>query len=521
MDFGQAPSFGDHRFEIGRCRDLLDRGEFDEAFQVAGELIGQAPDDPEVVSIFSDAALEMNAASEAVRACTRYLRSAEGADLDVLEWLARGQWDLHLTESCRETCRRILVRDPDNYTALDYGLATALELGDFDRAKDIIDRAADHRSTDRHLSYQTAVARMMRGEEDWARNEFERFLDENPDEPGTYINLMRIHHLGKRYDQVEELYHEATKRGLDHEDIHFNMGLALKAQERDLEAARFFIRTIRKTAEKEVELPDAHFHLGQILRMEGHPRLALMMLERELRVDDTRPAVHAEMAWCAEDIEEFTAAERMIRAAVERAPDWGVYRHSLAELIMKADGDRIEAKATAQTAVSLDPEHAAGWQVLGRLAAESGDFSLAEDHLRHAVGATDATAEDEGWLGLLLSQQGRADEALPLLERAARAFPFWDPVIAALTDIRGRPLPNRFEVLIHDTRSGDDYRVLHIVAKNEVAARKAVAKTLRATVAKPEDLIEVVRDLGAEVDLLPGVVWDSGTSAHRYPEPPL
>ncbi len=516
MEFGQSPSYGDHHYEKGRCRDLLDEENFEEAFQLAEELLGVAPDDPEIISLFADAALEMGAASLAVRACTHHVRSG-GDDLEVLEWLARGQWDLHLTEQCRETCRRLLVREPDNYTALDYGLATALELGDFDRAEDIIDRAADHRTADRHLSYQTAVARMMRGEDDWARNEFERFLDENPDEPGTYINLMRIHHLGERYDKVEELYQEALRRDLDHEDIHFNMGLALKAQERDLEAARFFIRTIRRNP----ELPDAHFHLGQTLRMEGHPRLALMMLERELRVDDTRPAVHAEMAWCAEDIEDYSAAQRMIRAAVERAPDWGVYRHSLAELIMKAEGDRDEAFDTAMEAVRLDPEHAAGWQVLGRLAAEDGDFEIAEINLRNAVQARDATAEDEGWLGLLLSETDRDDAARELLEKAARGFPFWIPVVEALSRIRGSDLPCRFEFLLREGQGEDEYRVLHVVAKDETAARVAAAATLPEGPDGLDDRIEDIRDLGVEVDLQPGVVWDSGASRTRFPESPL
>ena len=515
MDFGQSPSYGDHGYEIGRCRDMLDEEKFPEAFDLAEELLGLVPDDTEVVCLYSDAALAVGAATEAVRACTRHMRNGND-DLEVLEWLARGQWDLHLSERCRETCRRILVREPDNYTALDYGLATALELGDFDRAKDIIDRAADHRTADRHLSYQTAVARMMRGEEDWARNEFERFLDENPEEPGTYINLMRIHHLGKRYDKVEELYQEALRRKLDHEDIHFNMGLALKAQERDLEAARFFIRTVRANP----ELPDAHFHLGQILRMEGHPRLALMMLERELRVDDTRPAVHAEMAWCAEDIEDYAAAERMIRAAVERAPDWGVYRHSLAELIMKAEGDRDEAFATAKEAVRLDPTHAAGWQVLGRLAAEDGDFEAAEESLRKAVGARDATAEDEGWLGLLLCETERDDAARPLLEKATRSLPFWDTVVEALSRIRGHRLPNRFEMLLREQKDGDDYRVLHVVAEDEAAARAAAAKSLSGLETPFDEMVEDVRDLGAEIDLQPGVVWDSGVSRTRFPETP-
>jgi tetratricopeptide (TPR) repeat protein len=514
VDYDDSPSYGGYQYELSRCRQLLDEEDFGEAFRIATDLLERAPEDAEVISAFADAAVAIGEPSEALRACARFLKSG-GHDLEVLEWLARGQWDLHLTEQCRETCRRILRVDPENYTALDYGLATALELGDFEQAKDIIDRAADHRPEDRHLAYQTAVARMMRGEEDWARNEFERFLDENPDDPGTYINLMRIHHLGKRFEKVEELFREAARRKIDHEDIQFNMGLALKAQEKDLEAARFFIRTIRMNA----ELPEAHFHLGQVLRMEGHPRLGLMMLERELRVDDTRPAVHAEMAWCAEDIEDYDAAVRMIRAAVERAPDWGVYRHSLAELIMKAGGDRDEALEAALEAVRLDPKHAAGWQVLGRLSAEDGDLKAAEMNLRRAVQAKDATAEDEGWLGLLLVEVDRRDDARPLLENAVRTFPYWIPVGDALALIRGGPIARRFEMRIRLKGYEPIYRVLHIVAADEAAARATARSTLAG--ADPEPVVEEVRDLGFDVDLEPGLAWDSGSSADRFPEPPV
>ena len=98
------------------------------------------------------------------------------------------------------------------------------------------------------------------------------------------------------------------------------------------------------------------------------------------------------------------------------------------------------------------------------------------------------------------------------------AFPFWDPIIGSLSRILGRELPHRFEVLLHDRREGDDYRVLHVSAEDEAAARRWAARAVGET--SCDELIEEIRDLGAEIDHPPGVLWDSGSSRKRYPEPP-
>ena len=507
--------FGDLHYDVERCRAMLDDEEFGDAFDLATDLIERAPSDLDVASVYCDAALAAGHPGKAVRVCAGFLKRGE-EDPEILEWLARAQWDLHLPEQCRATCRRILARDAENYTALDYGLATALELGDFEDTRDLVDMAAACATPDAHLTYQTAVARMMRGEEAWARKRFEQFLEEEPEEPGTYINLMRIHHLAKRYAKVEQIYDLAVDRDIEHEDLEFNMGLAMKAQGRDREAASFFARTVRLNP----DLPDAHFHLGQILRMEGHPRLALAMLERELRVDDTHPSVHAEMAWCCEDTEDFPAALRMIRAAVERAPEWGVYLHSLAELLLKADWNPDEAREAARRAVQLDPDHAAGWQVLGRLAAEAEDIEEAERLLRKAVASRDATVEDEGWLGLVLAESRQDQDARPFLERAVRTFPFWDPVGHALGRIRGHPIPCRFEVRLKGRGPEPWFRVLHVVAGDEDGARRAAQGVAAGVPAEGDEIFEDVRPLGFDIDHGPGIVWDSGPDRNRFPPPP-
>lgn len=509
--------FGEYQSRMEECRDLLEAERFEEAYGIALQMLSEYDSDANVVAMFCDACIASERAAEAVRTAQRYLKRF-GAETDVMEYLAQAQWSLDLYEPCRKTCRKLLELAPDNYTALDYGLATTLELGDFAEAKDIVELATDNHRGDDHLRYQTAVAKMMRGsdaDDAWSKEVFQEFLAREPREPGTYINLMRIHHLKEKYAEVADLYHAAKLQGLEHEDLDFNMGLALKAQDRDRESARYFMASVRRNP----RIPDAHFHLGQILRTEGHQRMALWMLQRELAVDDTHPAVHAEMAWCAEDLGEYDAAVRMIRAAVERAPDWAIYLHSCAELLLKDDPESKEARAVAECAVELDDSFAAGWQILGRLAAEQQSFEDAGACLAKAVKAADATAEDRGWYGLVLAELGRGDEAVPMLEAAARVHQSWPAVAAVLAELRGRPLPNRYEVRFsgRDDEGRAWYRVLHVVAGDEAAARAAI-RDPQGSADRGGDV--EITGLGYEVDHEPGIVWDSGLTDRRYPEPP-
>jgi tetratricopeptide (TPR) repeat protein len=502
--------------DLERCRVLLDSERFEEAFRVAQRLLPRAPAEPEVVAVFSDAAIAAERPADAVRACRALLRNGE-EDIEILEWLSKGLFDLSLPEEARRTCRRILTREPENYVALDVGLATVQELGDPEEAADIIDLAIACPAADRHLRYETAVARLMRGEDEFARRTFEEFLAEDPDDVRTYVTLMRLHYLAGRYEDVASLARTAEARDLAHEDIDFHAGLALLAREEPVPAARRFVAAIRRNP----SLPEFHLNLAQALRDAGHHRLAMAMLDRELALDDTNPAAYAELAWCAEDLGAFADAVRFIRAAIDRAPEWPLYQHSLAELLLKADPGSSESGSTALRAVALDEKHAAGWMVLGRLAAGRGDLDEAERLLRRAAGASDATAEDEGWLGLVLAERERRDEAAPLLERALRANPRWDPPADALGRIRGKPLPRRFEIrcAAKDSAGRPVFRVVHVVAADERHARQTASASIRRAGGAPFRIREVL-ELGFEVDRPPGVVWDSGLSATPRPRPP-
>ena len=60
--------------------------------------------------------------------------------------------------------------------------------------------------------------------------------------------------------------------------------------------------------------------------------------------------------------------------------------------------------------------------------------------------------------------------------------------------------------------------VIHVVAGDERDARRAALRESR----EPDSAaVEEVLPLGCEIDHDPGVVWDSGRTGRRYPQPPV
>jgi len=148
------------------------------------------------------------------------------------------------------------------------------------------------------------------------------------------------------------------------------------------------------------------------------------------------------------------------RSAVRLWPHDSMLYHDLAVAAQRA-GRREEAARAEQAAVAIDPRNGAAQNGLGLILVEQGRAADAAESFARAVGADRTSAEyvanrgnarraagdragaeqdyraalllDPRWvnalngLGVLLVEDGRAAEAIPLLESAARAEPeFWE-----------------------------------------------------------------------------------------------
>jgi len=95
------------------------------------------------------------------------------------------------------------------------------------------------------------------------------------------------------------------------------------------------------------------------------------------------------------------------------------------------DGLLRKAEHFAQNAIQLDPSLAQAHAVLGCTAYKlDRDFSRGEAELRNAIRIDSTQAEYRNWLAVLLTEEGRFDEALEQLNLAHTSAPFWPSVYA-------------------------------------------------------------------------------------------
>ena len=95
------------------------------------------------------------------------------------------------------------------------------------------------------------------------------------------------------------------------------------------------------------------------------------------------------------------------------------------------DGLLANAEQFATKAIQLDPSLAQAHAVLGCVAYKlDRDFSRGEAELRTAIRIDSTQAEYRNWLAVLLTEEGRFDDALEQLNLARRSAPFWPSVYA-------------------------------------------------------------------------------------------
>jgi TolB-like protein/Tfp pilus assembly protein PilF len=125
-------------------------------------------------------------------------------------------------------------------------------------------------------------------------------------------------------------------------------------------------------------------------------------------------------------------ATAFFRKAIDREPGWADAYLGLAEsyLVMVTNGwypaelYMPQARAVAKRALEIDPELDEAYATLGVISANVDyNWSGAERELRRAIEIRPNNATARQWLGELLSELGRSDEAIRELRRAAELDP--------------------------------------------------------------------------------------------------
>ncbi len=185
-----------------------------------------------------------------------------------------------------------------------------------------------------------------------------------------------------------------------------NYPAAVRAYERGLEVEP-----------ENVELLNA---LGFSLFQQGKSAEAVVALEKALAIDPKHSKAHNNMALASIDLGELELAEVHYRESLAIEPQPAIYNDL--GFVLERQGMPEEAAEAYRKAVELDPESASANYNLAASLARSGNFAEAESHFRTALEKSPNTQTYTG-LGVVLSQQGREEEAIASLRAAIEADP--------------------------------------------------------------------------------------------------
>jgi len=227
----------------------------------------------------------------------------------------------------------------------------------------------------------------------------------------------------------------------------------------------------------------SYYNLGLIYQRQGRTRLALKYFEEAVRQDATfYKAVYmvGEHLYAQEDYEGALARfEEAHRLAPSSSEVLGRIGDCHWELGRSQDALRHYAWARQEDPVFDSPRHRL---IEGTEAAGRGDLTAAREHLLKATEMDEDLAEAWNELGAVLLRQGRAEEALNVVRRAAELEPDHPSVLTnLLTCLKRLPLGARLSgwarTLARETR--DRLRALKAVGEAPpVSARRRYRRRL-------------------------------------------
>lgn len=295
-----------------------------------------------------------------------------------------------------------------------------------------------------------------------AKDELEKFIESNPEDPEAISLLSQLLLLNNETPEAEE--------------------------------------KIVKAASINPELPSVLRNYARLLLKQARPEEALRKAQRayEKSTDDLESGVV--LAACLGASQRDEEALPLIEKAIERRPD---YAEAIANraLIRLRRGEIAGAIADAELVVSIKPHLAQIWWLLGSLRYQSKDLPGAIEALENAHSHEPKNVEYLVTLGNFLRQEDKTDESIVYLEKAVEMAPnnanAWSNLGAALYEKKrvGEAKAAFEKSLALDPDSAEVSSNLGALAKDIGDLEGALRHFEKALSIKP-DLIGVLNNMG-------------------------
>lgn len=292
------------------------------------------------------------------------------------------------------------------------------------------------------IRLQYARALLEQKQYQQARNEFQRLADDNPNLPDVTFTIALISLQMNDFENAEKMLNEALSKGGKGQDtIHYYLGQLGEAMQKEGEATAHYRQVqggeyqfsaqarIAYLLSKQGKLDEAISYLHQIVAVENHQRVQLLLIEaqllREAKQDEAAYRVlqqglvklpnHPELLFAAgmlaDKIGKPAEFEQMMRKVIQLQPDHAHAYNALGYGLLERNERISEAVELVEKALQLAPNDPAimdsvGWgyyrsgrleeseRLLRRAFAGSQDFEIAM-HLGEVLWMRGAKAEAE------------------------------------------------------------------------------------------------------------------------------
>ena len=376
------------------------------AARLCGEILRQAPRNPQALHLLGLVRLMSGDASEAASLVNRALETSP-RDVVMLENLGLAHLAAQDYARAESAFRKALALGASHgllYMRLGLALGSQGRLAE---AVDALRTAAGNAPADPdvHLNLGNALAES--GQTEQAAASYRRVLTLQPDHVNAYFNLGTLFMRVGRLDDAAAAYRSALAHAPDHAEAHNNLGLVYEQQARTDDAIACF----RRALELNPGQRQSHNNLGRALRLQGRREEALTHYRRALELDPNQADGCNELGSALRECGKLVEAEACYRKAIALEPNQPHAHYNLAE-ILKLQGRLDEAAALDQQALALQSDFYPALGALIHLHQHMCDWDGIEElwqRLKHeAIGKIGAGVSPFS----LLSQPTSADEQL-------------------------------------------------------------------------------------------------------------
>ncbi len=307
------------------------------------------------------------------------------------------------------------VRDPSAY--VQQGMAWALSgrlrsaVADVERAMGIVGRSPQLRHMLGQL-YMRDLEQQQAGE-----RVYRELLEENPDDLGARLALLRIEVMRGNRDEVRTHLNALTEAGVSTRDLVVEIAI-LALMEGKLDDARQLIDRHLQTKPEDARAWGMRLIIAQ---QAGDNEAVERALTQMGRLGSEDPEILLTMARAQYQLGYFPAARETLNRIVRRnARHVGALEQLLRLDVMQ--GDQDSARRHVEAILTIDSGNPLANYILGTIQAARRDFALAENSIRRSLQRIEMpeALNDLAWL---LQLRGAYDEAYPLARRALEQAP--------------------------------------------------------------------------------------------------